>query len=139
MIEGIRRMVSSSGGGDPWDADRELEPEVKVDFEFPVENTIMVSPIRKVHSFSPKTLGEVEFQKKLVQSALEHGGRFDSYAISISWLRMIMAGLEGRPIEPEEAWRDVEAPDPDDFLQNLESSYQKLFPASKDSPDQSPK
>ncbi len=140
MIEGIRRIGKRpTWGGNRWDADQELEPEAEADFESPDENTVLVSPMRAVPTFISSSSGGVEYQRNLVRAAIEQGGKLHNHEISIPWLKTILAGLEGRAVEPDEMWGEIETPDPLEPPKGPEPpSYYDLFPDEKESPDSAP-
>jgi hypothetical protein len=140
MIGGIKRIVKSPGrGGDPWDADQELKPEVEADFEFSVENTVLVSPTRVAHWYTYNYPSEVEYQRNLVRTAIGQGGKFHDHEMPLPWLRMILAGLEGRSIEPDQVWGENQTPDPMEPPKGpAPQSYYDLFPAERESPDSTP-
>lgn len=126
---GIRRVIRNPGwGGDPWDMNRELEPEAAS--ELPGEDTIAISPTRA----SPEPISNgAEYQRNLVRAAIEQGGRLGDQEIPLYWLKTILAGLEGRVVEPGEAWGSIERPDPLESPNGPEPpSYYDLFPAERE-------
>jgi hypothetical protein len=133
MMEGIRRFGRGSmRGGDRWDIDQELEPESEADFEFPGEKKVLVSQAKLLPRFTSSHSSGVEYQRNLVLTALDQGGKFGSHRISLPWLRMILAGLEGRNISPEAVWEGVEMPDPVQ-PRGQSTSYYDLFPVEGES------
>jgi hypothetical protein len=134
MIDGLKRIVRSpAGGGDPWDADRELEPEAEVDFEIPGENTVLVSQAQAFHRYDPTDSSAVEYQRNLVLAAIEQGGKFNDHQIPIPWLRTILAGLEGRDVEPDEVWKDPGTPEPLEPPRGPEPpSFYEFFPVERE-------
>jgi hypothetical protein len=65
---------------------------------------------------------------------MKNGGRYAGHYIPIPWLRMIMAGLEWRHVDPETMWYGFEADLPDgEPLQEI-PSYDDLFPSDRSLP-----
>jgi hypothetical protein len=108
MIDGIRRKLKSIDYEDQWDANVDLQPEVEETKEIPTENAVLLAASRLRGEFSPDANG-TDYYTGLIRAAIEHGGRYGGHQISLPWLRMILAGLEWRNIEPETAWDGVDA------------------------------
>ena len=106
MIGRIRRRLAA---GNPWDADLELRPEAGESFEPPGDNAVLGVATQASGRYAPDDPSAPDYYKSLVQTALENGGRLGYHIISIPWLRMILAGLESKHIEPEVIWHGIEA------------------------------
>ncbi|QQG48232.1 MAG: hypothetical protein HY247_05595 [archaeon] len=126
MFERIRRTVSKPATAGRWDPDQALEPEVEADQEPRVENTVPASPPTETHKFDSSG---VEYQRTLVQTAIDQGGKLYNHEMSLPWLRTILAGLEGREVRPEDAW-DAESIDMPESP--VPPTYYKLFPAERE-------
>jgi len=129
MIDGIRRRLTKSIEGDAWDADKELEPEVEESSEL-LPDTAEVESARILPAYSPGDGNLAEYYKSIVKTAIDNDGKYGDHQISVPWLRMILAGLEYRPIEPEMTWYGVET----DALANHPPeipSYDDLFPSER--------
>ena len=133
MIEGIRRRFRPVET-DPWDADRQLGSEASETTELPTDAAVLVAATHARGEFSPEGADRPDYYTALVNNAIENGGRLGDHTISVPWLRMILAGLEMRRIEPETMWYDFEAEG------NLSNSpveiprYEDLFPGERDVP-----
>ena len=71
------------------------EPEVEVGPLPPVETTI-------------PDLGDSrdrgDYYVDLVRTSIAQGGKYGGHEIPVGWLRMILAGLEGMPVDTEAMW-----------------------------------
>ena len=127
MIDGIRRRLGKSTGGDPWNAEQDLKPETQEVGEPPTNTEVLLAASPAMGEFMP-TDENTDFYKSLICTAIENGGRLGGHQIPIPWLRMILAGLEMRPIEPEVMWYGVEAERSGRNPAPAVPSYQDLFP-----------
>ena len=109
MIDGIRRRFAKSVDGDPWDADQKLGPQTAELSELPTDAAVLVAATNATGEFIPAGPDAPDYYNNLVSTAIENGGKHGDQRISIPWLRMILAGLELRPIDPEMMWEGVEA------------------------------
>lgn len=133
MIDGIRRRFGKSIDGDPWDAGRELTPEMVETVRFPTDATVLVAATHARGEYIPAGADAPDYYKSLVSAAIENGGKYGDHQMSIPWLRMILAGLDQRFIEPETMWYGVEAGGPGGPLPEI-PSYEDLFPGNGETP-----
>jgi hypothetical protein len=130
MIGGLRRRWRSIDK-DPWDANLEFEPMVGDSSELSSETETSAQALDSSLAGSNGTT-TAEYYMCLVRAAIENGGRHGEHQISIPWLRMILAGLEFRRIEPDMMWYGFES-----GIQEVPSAdipaYDRLFPPAKDS------
>jgi hypothetical protein len=132
MIEGIRRRLGRSINQDPWDADQELVPEVEGNTKLPTDTAVPVAARQENGEFSPQDEETQDYYKNLVSTAIQNGGWLEGHQIPIPWLRMILAGLEMKHIEPEMMWYGVEVGSAGgEFLSRI-PSYHALFPSDPD-------
>ncbi len=134
MIDGIRRRLGKSAEKDPWDADQELKPELEENTELPTDTAVLVAATHAVGRFSPSDVNARDHYKSLVITAIQNGGKYGSHRIPVPWLRMILAGLEYKHIEPEMMWYGVEAGASGSELLPEIPSYEDLFPSERDVP-----
>ncbi len=137
MIDGIRRKFAKSIDKDPWDTEQELQPEVEVEdaetSELPTDTAVILAA-QIPPSSGTNDVDSGEYYKNIVKTAIHNGGKYGRHHIPIPWLRMILAGLEWRQIEPEMMWYgwDV-AGSGDEDLPEI-PSYRDLFPSEPDAP-----
>jgi hypothetical protein len=129
MIEGLRRRLGTIDK-DLWDANLELEPETEDSAELSSETNVPVRDLNTPPEGSNDT-STAEYYKCLVNAAIENGGRLGDHQISIPWLRMILAGLEFRRVEPEMMWYGVESGPQEAPFADI-PSFDRLFPSEKD-------
>ena len=108
MIDGVRRRLGKAGAREPWAADEELKLEAGKDTEPRRDTAVAEAANQASGRYTPNDSGTPDYYKSLVQTAIENGGRHGYHSISISWLRMILAGLELKRIEPEMMWYGIE-------------------------------
>jgi len=109
MIDGIRRRLGKAEPGEPWNADEGLKPEIGESEELPGDTGFSEAANQASGQYSPDGTSAPDFYKSLVQTAIDNGGKHGYHRISIPWLRMILAGLELKHVEPEMMWYGVEA------------------------------
>jgi hypothetical protein len=109
MIDGIKQRLGNTAGWDPWDADEGLNRETEENAELPGDTAVLEAATQASGQYAPDDPSTPDYYKSLVQTAIENGGRHGDHSISIPWLRMILAGLESKRIEPETMWYGVEA------------------------------
>lgn len=130
MIGRIKRAITKSVEDDPhWDLDSAFGGDEHHDTES--WNDTELPDIDKGDGvFAPDTLTEVERQANLIRVAMQHGGKFGTHEIPLPWLRMTLAGLEGRAIDVDEMWEGIASPYPGDLASDSEPrSYRILFPS----------
>jgi hypothetical protein len=108
MIDGIRRRFTKSAGKDHWDAEEEFETQIDEASEVPTETAVLVAPTQLAPPTTTIDVDTSDYYKKVVRTAIENGGRYGDHQISIPWLRMILGGLESKPIDPESIWYGTE-------------------------------
>ena len=109
MIYGYSRRLGKTGSEEAWDADEGLEPEMGENPMHPGDTTVLGGVNQASGRYAPDEPGTYDYYKSLVQTAIENGGRHGYHSISIPWLRMILAGLESKQIDPEMMWFGIEA------------------------------
>jgi hypothetical protein len=124
MLEDIKRAVTGAvNGPEDWGLDQQLE------FDDEEENWLTHSfsepastPPRHAH---PQMGGSTDYYIGLVRASIESNGKFGDHKIPTHWLRMILAGLEGkdRGIEPMLTEPRTEEP-------SLQSEDSRLGPAT---------
>jgi hypothetical protein len=82
--------------------------------------------------FSPHDDITQDYYKNLVATAIHNEGWLAGHQIPIPWLRMILAGLEMKHIEPEMMWYGVEAGSAGGKSLPRIPSYGVLFPSDPD-------
>lgn len=138
MIDGIRRRFVQSADSETWDADQELEPEVEDTPELEekpeTDTAVFMAATQANAHFVPNNSESADYYKTIIKTAIENGGKYGDHQISIPWLRMILAGLESRHIEPEMMWYGVEPEIPTEAPLPEMPSYDRLFPYDADVP-----
>ena len=103
---------------DSWDMNRRLDVG-DVD-KAESRETIDSSPPIPSTQLEAETQGRGSYYESLVRAAIEGGGRYCGYEISIPWLEATLAGLEGRSAPIGETWdawgqaEDANHPDTDE-------------------------
>lgn len=130
MIDGLRQRLVKSIAKDPWDADQEFVPETEIEelTELPTDTAVIIAAT-KVSAPSTNDVKAADYYKEFVKTAMQQGGRFNDHQIPIPWLRMILAGLEYKRIEPETMWEGVEPENHGGQLPET-PSYTDLFPVA---------
>lgn len=126
MINGIRRRLGKTTAGDPWDSDRELNPEME-GAGLSTDASVSVVLAYPSGRYSPDNANTPDYYKSLVQTAIRNGGRHGDHRISIPWLRMILAGLESKRIEPSMMWEGIESGETKGEGPRGIPSYEDLF------------
>ncbi len=138
MIDGIRRRFAKSTDKDPWDTEQEFEPEAEIEesevSELPTDTAVMLAATRISPSSTTNDVDSGEYYKNILKTAIQNGGKYGEHQIPTPWLRMILAGLEWRHIDPELMWYGFDPSTPG--IENLPKipSYEDLFPSDRDSP-----
>ncbi len=134
MIGGIRRKFGRSIEKDPWDANQDFRPVKEESSELPTDTAVLVAASDAVGRFSPGDVNSQDYYKSVVIDAIRNGGKHGDHQIPVPWLRMILAGLEYRRIEPEMMWYGAEAENPAGESLPEIPSYEDLFPSERDAP-----
>lgn len=133
MIDGIRRRFAKSVEKDAWDADKAFSPDVEEASEFPTDTTALLAA-RATAEFASNDAGCTDYYKNLVKTAIENGGKYGDHRISLPWLRMILAGLDSKNVEPEMMWYGMEESSPSEEPLPQIPAYNDLFPSERDVP-----
>lgn len=133
MIGSIGRRFTRSIERDPWDLSQELEPEVDEASELPTDAAIILATTSVTPGSYPHDNDPVDYYKNIVRTALDNGGKYGDHRIPIPWLRMILAGLESRPMDPELMWYEVDA-DSLASISNEMLAYGDIFPSNNEPP-----
>ena len=107
MMDSLRRRLQKPGARDRWDVDVPFQDSHEVS-ELPAENTMLLT--KAFHPVS-NDVDAKEYYRNIIRTAIRHGGVYQGQEISIPWLRMTLAGLEMRPMPPEEMWEGVQRVD----------------------------
>lgn len=129
MIDGIRRRLGKPVGKDSWSSDQELRPETGLVTELSSDASVLVASTEGVGHYAPADANTPDYYKSLVQTAIENGGRYGGHHISIPWLRMTLAGLEFKRVEPEMMWDGFEPGAVADEHPSRFPSYDAVFPS----------
>ena len=129
MIDGIRRRLGKTATTDPWDADRELEPENEEEAGLVTDAAVSVVLAYPSGHYSPDDATH-DYYKNLVRTAISNGGKHGDRSISIPWLRMILAGLELKQIEANMMWEGIEPGETEGEARKGIPSYEDLFQSS---------
>jgi len=132
LIDGIRRRLQSMER-DPWDATQDF-PDAAQPEDSPFEGHRLLASSSESPLRASNEISAAEYYKILVKTAIAHGGRHGDHQIPVPWLRMILAGLEFRHIEPEAAWYGFEAGVEEAPLAEI-PSYDRLFPSAREPTD----
>jgi len=108
MIDGTRRRLGKTATGDSRGAHEGLKPEIEDDAGLPEGTAVLEAVTRMSGQYAPDNSSAPDYYKSLVRTAIENGGRHGYHGISVPWLRMILAGLESKQIEPEVMWYGIE-------------------------------
>ena len=108
MIYGIRRRLRKTSTSDSRDPDQELEPETAENAILPVDGEANSVLAYASGLYVPGRTSTPDYYRTLVRTAIENGGRHGDHSISVPWLRMILAGLESKRIEPKMIWYGME-------------------------------
>ena len=132
MIDGIRRRLGKEAVGDLWGADEELKPEMEESTLLPGDAAVFVPATQATGQYAPDNPDTRDYYKSLVRTAIENGGRHGDHSIPIPWLRMILAGLESKKIEPETVWYGIEGGEARTESMPEIPPYEDLFQSGRD-------
>jgi len=130
MIDGIRRKLGKTAANDLWDSDHELEPEIEEEAGLATDAAVSVVLAYPSGRYSPDNASTPDYYKSLVQTAIGNGGKHGDHRISVPWLRMILAGLESKRIEPRMMWEGVEPGETEGEAPRGIPTYEDLFQPS---------
>jgi len=129
MIDGIKRKLVRSIDRDPWDTEQEFEPDEATEPpELPTDAADMIAAPQVAPDSTTNDVDSGEYYKNIVRTAIENGGKYRDHQIPIPWLRMILAGLEWKHVDPEMMWYGVEAATPGEPPLPGMPGYDSLFP-----------
>lgn len=131
LIGVLRRRFAKSIQSGPWDADQELEQETVDAPELPDDRAVLLGATQAVPGFSPGGGDCASYYKGILRTAIDSGGLYGGHRIPVPWLRVILAGLEDKPIEPELMWYEIETEGPQRSPLGI-PSYGDLFPSERD-------
>lgn len=134
MISGIRRRFVNSVEGDPWDANLELRPEAEERTELPAGTAVILAATKAAPGFYPGDEDPADYYRSVVKTALENGGSYGGHRIALPWLRMILAGLESRLVDPDMMWYEAEGDEPEGMILPEIPAYGDIFPTERDVP-----
>ena len=128
MIGAIRRRFADSIEEDAWDTDQEFRPDVGDSSELHTDAAVLLaaSPTDPGYFRGDESL--TDYYKGIVRTAIENRGRYGDHRIPVPWLRMILAGLESRDIDPDLLWYEADVGSA--ATPGAEGpSYEELFPS----------
>ena len=131
MIGAIRRKFANSLEEGVWDADQELRQEVGESSELQTDTAVFHAAAQTTPGYFRGDESLADYYKGIVRTAIENRGRYGDHWIPVPWLRMILAGLESRHVDPDLLWyeADIESAG----IPSAEvPSYEELFPAESD-------
>ena len=132
MIYGIRRRLTNTVAGESRGADKGPKPAMGDESEQPEDIAVPEVVNHASGRYVPDDPSTPDYYKSLVQTAIENGGKHGYHSISVPWLRMILAGLESRQIEPEVMWYGIEAGETKGEPITEIPPYENLFQVSRD-------
>jgi hypothetical protein len=127
MIGAIKRRFANPTEGDIWDTDQELRPEPESP-ELPTDAAVLLAAAETAPGFFPGNESITDYYKGIMRTAIQNRGRYGDHWIPVPWLRMILAGLESRYIDPDLLWFETDG-------ENMVTShskvplYEDLFPS----------
>jgi hypothetical protein len=113
---------------DPWDANQDFGPEVETESPSDGDGHLVDAPA--AHQTGSNEISAADYYKTLLREAIEHGGRHGDHQMSVPWLRMILAGIEFKRIDPETIWYGVEEYAAEASLGEA-PAYDDLFPSAR--------
>ncbi len=121
MMGKLKRMMAwSDGDAAAWGLDQQLQVMEEDPTEEETEETSLEEPETQPEGLTGWSPGSNrDHYADLVRSSIENGGKYGDQHIHIGWLRMILARLEGRDIEPDAQWEGFEPSLPEAELSPL--------------------
>jgi hypothetical protein len=129
LIGKIRRILAQPVQEEKdWNLEDSLEDEADQDPDSYHEEERGPAAVEGLKVAPPGTIiGGTSYYTTFVQSCINSGGKFADQAISVRWLRMILAGLQGVELSPNDMWR-TDAPGSEGAgTPTDESLYWELF------------
>jgi hypothetical protein len=131
MIGAIRRKFTNPIDEDDWSTEQELTPEAVEPSALQTDAAVLLAAAQAApgHFLGDESL--TDYYKGIVKTAIDNRGRYGDHWIPVPWLRMILAGLESRHIDPDLWWYEAD----------IESAvhahaevppYEDLFPSESD-------
>ncbi len=130
MIGAIRRRFAKSAEEDVWGTDQELRPEAVDSQELPTDAAVLQAAAQTAPGYFQGDESLTDYYKGIVKAAIENRGRYRDHWIPVPWLRMILAGLESRHIDPDLLW--YEADNGSTMNSPDLPPYEDLFPTEGD-------
>jgi hypothetical protein len=122
LIGIFRRVFRNPDDEEPqWTPERELHETEKIE-----EGADQQTEHRGY--FVPYDIGAVQRQVEMIRAAIGQGGKFGDHEIPVPWLRMMLAGLEGRAIDQDTMWEGIASPLRNDLVEES-PTYRELFPS----------
>lgn len=131
MIGVIRRRFASTIEEDAWDVNKELAQGAGESSELHTDAAVLLAAAQAVPGYFPGDESLTDYYKGIVRTAIDNRGRYGDHWIPVPWLRMILAGLESRHVDPDLLWYEADS----DITVNPGGevpSYEKLFPQEND-------
>jgi hypothetical protein len=103
MIGGLKRRLTKSVYGDAaWDMNSRFESNAGDKRGVPEG----VSALAEADGYGRESndVDMKEYYKGVIKAAIQQRGTFNGQSMSVHWLRMILSGLEMRPVPPEAMW-----------------------------------
>ena len=116
---------------DSWDADQELKPQAEEPSELRTDAAVLLAASRTAPGYFTGDRSPADYYKGIVNTAIENGGRYGGHWIPVPWLRLILAGLESRQVDPDLLWYEADS----ELLANPRAcvpAYEELFPSEND-------
>ena len=115
---------------DPWDANQSLDAEADGASEQVEDNELLLTVPRGASPQGSNELKDVDLYRSVLTAAIEHGGRVGDHTLPVPWLRMTLAGLDFKLVEPEMMWYGFLSEGPGDESLSGAPGYGALFPGS---------
>lgn len=131
MIGAIKRKFANSVEGGNWDTDQELRPEAVGSSELQTDAAVLLAAAQTAPGYFPGDENLTDYYKGIVRTAIENRGRYGDHWIPVPWLRMILAGLESRYIDPDLLWYEADG-EAAVGARAKGPSYEDLFPSESD-------
>jgi hypothetical protein len=130
MIGMIRRRLKPADS-DSWDANQPLGTEVEPQTELRTDTAVLLAAAQAAPGYSPGSGNLTDYYKGIMKTAIQNKGRYRDHWIPVPWLRMILAGLESRWVDPDMMWYEADFDAAGDSLSEV-PEYNDLFPSERD-------